>query len=74
MKRAGAFVVAWACVGCNGGQVATGDEVRKAATDAMGSGPPSCIAVGDGLTNCGADNESCCTSPAVAADAKETVN
>ena len=30
--------------------------------------PPSCQADGDGLTNCGAARESCCTSPQVAAE------
>jgi sulfatase modifying factor 1 len=77
LQLATAMVVAGACVtACTGGHESERDGGNEAsAPDEGGSGleaaasdaqPPSCSAPGEGLTNCGADRESCCTSLEVA--------
>jgi len=45
---------------------ATDVEGTEAQVDAASASPPSCAAGGDGLTNCGPNAESCCTSLEVA--------
>ncbi len=63
LKLATALALAGACLpACSGGH---GNAVDDGGTAAGDAAPPSCSAPGDGLTNCGADGESCCTSLAV---------
>src|SRR5579863_3551813 len=55
-----ALALVGACLAaCNGGHASAVDGGGRAAGDAA---PPSCNAHGGGLTNCGANGESCCTS------------
>jgi formylglycine-generating enzyme required for sulfatase activity len=60
LELAAVLALVGACLtACNGGHASAVDGGGMAAGDAA---PPSCNAPGGGLTSCGANGESCCTS------------